>query len=275
MGAPGAIPLGSSAAPPDFIQADGSMPLEWYEVYDVILRESDWFVNLGLPRPWTLAVCQQRLLPLVGSTWLEEGGLECLPATLWYLAHLWEVSALLCHGPEPQPTEWQCREVKISTILNLNKFSSGWSSWSRTGSELFTRKIDCKMFSWVLRRWGRGALAWSPRTSTVKSWELLSGESWRWGDVVWETVGEWQSCSVCNVASCRASVVRVWLGIALNPQVKRPVPGEIVWILYDKNVWGECILFDYLCPFISCHVVFYREFWWMKLTGANKESELQ
>ena len=38
---PGAIPLGRSAAPPDFIEADGSMPLEWYEVYDVILRESD------------------------------------------------------------------------------------------------------------------------------------------------------------------------------------------------------------------------------------------
>ena len=105
------------------------------------------------------------------------------------------VSSLLCHGPEPQPTKWQCREVKISTILNLNKFSSGWSSWWRTGSERFTRKIDCKMFSWVLRRWGRGALAWSPLTSTVKSWELLSGESWRWGDVVWDMVGEWRSCA--------------------------------------------------------------------------------
>ena len=105
------------------------------------------------------------------------------------------VSSRLCQGPEPQPTKWQCREVKISTILNLNKFSSGWSSWWRTGSERFTRKIDCKMFSWVLRRWGRGALAWSPLTSTVKSWELLSGESWRWGDVVWDMVGEWRSCA--------------------------------------------------------------------------------
>ena len=81
--------------------------------------------------------------------------------------------------------------------------------------------------------------------------------------------------SVCNVASCGVRYGARVTGIALNPPVKRPVPGEIVWILYDKNVWGECILFDYLCPFISCHVVFYREFWWMKLTEANKESELQ
>ena len=38
---PGAIPPGRSAAPPDFIQPDGSLSLEWYEVCDMVLKEND------------------------------------------------------------------------------------------------------------------------------------------------------------------------------------------------------------------------------------------
>jgi len=38
---PGAMRPGRSAAPPDFIQADGSLSLEWYEVYDMVLKEND------------------------------------------------------------------------------------------------------------------------------------------------------------------------------------------------------------------------------------------
>ena len=49
---------------------------------------------------------------------------------------------------------------------------------------------------------------------------------------------------LCRTSVMWLAVVWVWwlgLGIALNPPVKRPVPREIVWILYDENVWGECI----------------------------------
>ena len=64
--------------------------------------------------------------------------------------------------------------------LRLAKFLSGWSSSWSTGSELFTRKIGCKTSLWVLRHWGRGTLASSPPSSTVKlgysSCELV----WMW-----------------------------------------------------------------------------------------------
>ena len=38
---PGAIPLGRSAAPPDFIQRDGSLSQEWYQVYNMVFTQND------------------------------------------------------------------------------------------------------------------------------------------------------------------------------------------------------------------------------------------